>query len=1019
MKTKYFIQTLVLLIIFIISLNFSTPHLQDFPVSGGPQMVSPSFYNTDTLWVDSILHSMSIDEKIGQLFMIPAYSKQGDLHKKEVAELIEKYKVGGIIFFQGGPVRQALFTNYFQSVSDIPLLIAMDAENGLAMRLDSTISYPRQMMLGAIIDHSLIYQSGFDIASQLKRIGVHMNLAPSVDINNNPLNPVINYRSFGEDRINVARKGLMFARGMEDAGVLCTFKHFPGHGDTNTDSHYALPVLNHSLERLDSVELYPFKYGIQHGISGIMTAHLNIPVLDSTVNLAASVSPKIVNDLLKDSLHFKGLIVTDALGMQGVSSYFAPGEVALRAFMAGNDILLMPKDIEKAVSLIKRELRKGHIKESDLDSRCRKILLAKAWVGLNDYKEIRIDSIYEDLNNPFYEVEKRKLIRNSITLLKNSGRVVPFNNPENYKIASLAIGTGLSDAFSRQLCSYTKVDTFFVNKNLVQLFADSLKKQFSTYNSLIISIQNTTQWSGSGYGITDSTLRFLEKLDFKGNVVLTVFGNPYSLKRFRETDRFDAIVLAYEDNSLVKELTAQAIFGAAEIQGKIPVSVSEEFPLGYGVNLSSIKRLGYGIPEEAGLSSDILKSIDTIVSEAISKKAMPGCQVLIARKGEVVFNKSYGYHTYQSKKKCTEKDLYDLASITKISATLPSLMRLEDLGLFSTDKTLADYLPFHDTCNKKDLLIKDILAHQSGLKAWIPFYYKTLEPLDTSESLLSTKFSYNYPLKIGPSAYANKNIKYIDRVFRNSFSDSFAIKIAENIFIRTDYRDSIYSWIDESELLSKEYRYSDLGYYYFKRIIENLTDTALYQYNHYNFYSKLGAETLGYLPLNRFPVERIVPTENDIFFRHQLLQGCVHDPGAAMLGGIAGHAGLFSNADDLAKLMQMYLNKGFYGGRRYLSSEVIEKYTQRVFTENGNRRALGFDKPEIDTTKASPASRMVSANSYGHTGFTGTMVWNDPEYDLVYIFLSNRIHPDQYNLKLIEMNVRTRIQDVIYKAVLP
>jgi beta-N-acetylhexosaminidase len=1019
MKTKYIIQTAVLLIIFIISLNFSSPHLQDFPVSGAPRIESPSFYKADTVWVDSILRRMSIDEKIGQFFMIPAYTNKGELNKKEVADLIKKNKVGGIIFFQGGPVRQALFTNYFQSVSEIPLLIAMDAENGLAMRLDSTMAYPHQMMLGAIIDNSLIYQAGFDIASQLKRIGVNMNFAPVVDVNNNPLNPVINYRSFGEDRVNVARKGLMFARGMEDAGVLCTFKHFPGHGDTNSDSHYALPVINHSRERLDSLELYPFKYGINHGISGIMTGHLNIPALDSTKNLASSISPKIVNDLLKDSLHFKGLIVTDALGMKGVSAYTKPGETELQAFLAGNDILLMPKDIDKAVSLIKKEIKKGHISEDEINSRCRKILLAKAWAGLIDYKEIRIDSIYEDLNNPFYEVEKRKLIRNSITLLKNSGRVVPFYNLENYKIASLAIGTGKSDAFSHQLCSYASVDTFLVEKNIVHLFADSLSRKLSKYNTLIISIQNTTQWPGSNYGITESTLRFLRELDFNGNVVLVIFGNAYSLKRFDETNKFDAILMAYEDISLVKELTAQALFGASEIQGKIPVSISEEFSLGSGLNLISINRLGYGIPEESGLSSNILKKIDTIVSEAITKKAIPGCQVLIARKGEVVFNKAYGYQTYGSKKKCFDTDLYDLASITKISATLPSLMRLEDQGLFNTDNTLGDYLSFNDTCNKKNLLIKDILAHQSGLKAWIPFYYKTLEPLDTSESLISTTFSYTYPLKIGPSAYANRNIKYLDHVYENSYSDSFAIKVAGDMFLRTVYRDSIYKWIDESELQSKEYRYSDLGYYYFKNIIENLTDTALYLYDYYNFYAKLGTQTLGYLPLNRFPEGRIVPTENDIFFRHQLLRGYVHDPGAAMLGGIAGHAGLFSNANDLAKLMQMYLNKGVYGGRRYLSAEVIEKYTGRVFTDNGNRRALGFDKPEPDSAKASPASRLVSLSSYGHTGFTGTMVWVDPDNDLIYIFLSNRIHPDQYNLKLIEMNVRTRIQDVIYEAVLP
>lgn len=1007
-----------MLIVFLILINLNNSgasSLEDFQ-SADPEQ--PAFLSLDNLWADSVLNSLNLDEKIAQMLMVASYSYMGEDHKLAIGELIQKYNIGGIIFMKGSPVRQAALTNYYQSITKTPLMIAMDAEWGLAMRLDSTISYPWQMMMGAAQDESLIYQMGYDIGNQLKRLGVHVNFAPVVDINNNPANPVINSRSFGEDKYNVSRKGYMYARGLEDAGIMAVYKHFPGHGDTDTDSHYALPVIKHDRERLDSLELYPYRVGISKGIQAIMSAHLSIPALDSTSNLASSLSEKIITGELRERMGFKGLVITDAMNMKGVSDYYKPGEAEAEAFTAGNDILLMPDDVAKAIQSIKREIKRGRMSEEELDKRCLKILKAKYWLGLDKPQTVKIDSLVEDLNNPFYKVEKEKFIVNSLTLLRNNSGIIPFSNLENFKIASLSIGTGAKDEFGTSLRLYKDVDDYYVSKENLSFLKDSLYSMFSRYNTLVLSIHETSQWPGRNYGIYPGLNDFINDLNYRGNLVICLFGNPYSLMKLDGLEKFDAILLCYEDSDIVKSKSAQSLFGAYPINGKLPVSVLPEFPLFSGQQTADIKRLRYGIPESVMMSSAKLMAIDTIVKEAIKIKATPGCQVLVSRHGTVIFNKSYGYQTYGNRIKIDNDQIYDLASITKIISTLPSLMRMEDEGSFSVENILGDYLVLPDSCNKKDILIKDILTHQAGLQAWIPFYYKTLEPIDTSEKLLSSNFSYEYPIKIGNHAYVNRNIRYKDGIFESDFSDNFPIKVAEKLYLRKDYRDTIFTNILDSEILSREYRYSDLGYYLFQRIIEEGTGTDLYPLVWRNFYSKMGASNLGYLPLNRFPPKKIVPTENDLIFRRQVLLGYVHDPGAAMLGGISGHAGLFSNANDLAKFMQMYLNKGSYGGVRYLSDSVVIKYTTRVFTDNGNRRALGFDKPEPDSDKTGPTCNSASPESYGHTGFTGTMVWVDPTYDLIYIFLSNRIHPNQYNVKLVSENIRTRVQQAVYDAII-
>ncbi len=1016
---KFLIRSVLLCLSILLLLNFK-PFFADDVLNGSgsslPARNIPAFCSTDSTWVDSVMKTLSLDEKIAQLLMVAAYSNRDETHFSEIDELIKKYQIGGLIFFQGGPVRQARLTNRYQKLSRVPLFIAIDAEWGLAMRLDSTISYPRQMTLGAIQNDALIYQMGYDIGQQCKRLGIHINFAPVADVNNNPANPVINSRSFGENPMVVALKAQKYSEGLTDARIISVAKHFPGHGDTDADSHFSLPVIKESKERLDSVELVPFQYMIDRGLPAIMSAHLSIPAIDSTVNLASSLSAPIINELLKGKMQFKGLVFTDALNMKGVSRFFKPGEAELKAFLAGNDILLMPGDVPKAIASIRKEIKKGTVSESELDARCRKVLLAKAWTGLNRYKPISLQSLHSDLNSPVYDALRRNLIANSITVVKNENQVLPLFRLENYKIASLSIGNGKPDPFAESLRLYSDVDTFYISKDSDKARFDSLNSKLSSYNTLIVSIQETSQWPGRKYGMSENTLDFLSDLDFAGFTILTVFGNPYSLSHFNNFNSFDAVILGYEDIRDVKEITAQTIFGALPASGLLSFSALPFFKAGDGFRIDSLQRLSYGIPEEVSVDSKGLLRIDTIANETIFGKATPGMQILVARHGKVIYHKSFGYQTYRNEQRVQNEDIYDIASLTKITSTVPSLMLLYDQNKFSINKTLGDYLPGLDSCNKASLTIIDVLTHQAGLQPWIPFYYSVIQTLDTSETLFSTKYSDVYSVKLTKNSFANRNIVLKDSIFSLQYSKEFPISVAKGMYLRADYRDSIYNSINRSALNEKVYKYSDLGYYFFQDIIENITEKSLYPFVHETFYSKLGATTMGYLPLNRFPISRIVPTENDILFRKQVLRGYVHDPGAAMLGGIAGHAGVFSSANDLAKMMQMYLNGGVYGGRMFISDTTLMRFTSCYNCFNGNRRGLGFDKPEPDPKKPGPACKLASPNSYGHSGFTGTLVWIDPDYDLVYIFLSNRIHPDQYNQKLIETDVRTRIMEVVYNS---
>ena len=941
-------------------------------------------------WVDSVMKSMTEEQRIGQLFMVAAYSNRDNKHLEELEQLVAESYIGGLIFFQGGPGRQAHLTNQLQKKAKVPLFIGMDAEWGLGMRLDSIPNFPRQMTLGAIEDNQLIYTMGAEVARQLKLLGVHINFAPVVDVNSNPLNPVIGTRSFGEYKLDVARKGVAYMRGLQDGGVLASAKHFPGHGDSNTDSHFALPVINHDLERLRNIELYPFQQLMADSVASIMVAHLYVPALDKTPNRATTLSPAVVNGLLRKEMGYSGLIFTDALNMKGVSQYHKPGDADVEALKAGNDVLLFSEDVAGAIRKIRKAVKRGEISQQSIDEHARRILMAKYWAGLSQYQPVNTDNLLNKLNAPVANMVRQKLYESAVSVVHNQLNMLPVRNLEDRTFASVTIGgPSAKNTFAQTLGLYAPFEHFHIEKEASAEQYLTLLDKLKLYDVVVVGVHGMVRAPEKNFGLLPNQLDFLNGVRRHPNAAINVFGSPYSLQYFEQAR---SLVLAYEDNEYTQEIVPSVIFGGLPAKGKLPVSVSGLVRRTMGERTKDLQRMNYATPEDVGLDSNVLANIDRIAKEAIQLGATPGMQILVARKGSIVYQKNFGHHSYDSLQPVTNETVYDIASITKVAATLQVMMFLEERELIDLDKPIVTYLEDLKGTNKANLTLREILAHQGGLVPYIPFWKNTLQD-------------------------AKLNAAYYSAVPMGDFT----LPVAGNIYTSINTRDSIWQWIKKSDLLPKpkgkktwEYKYSDVGYYMMQRIAEKILNQPIAEFLAQNFYEPLGLETTTYQPLSKYGISRIAPTEQDNYFRNSLVSGMVHDQGAAMMGGIAGHAGLFSNASDLAVLMQMNLQDGFYGGKRYFAPGTVEKFAKPQF--KGNRRALGWDKPEM-TGPHGPTSNMASPRTFGHTGFTGTAAWVDPEFDLVFIFLSNRVHPDANNTKLIRFGTRTRIMDEIYKSI--
>ncbi len=935
-------------------------------------------------WVDSVFHALTFEERLGQLFMVAAYSNKDQRHVDEISALIQKENLGGLIFFQGGPNRQARLTNLYQAQSKIPLMIAMDAEWGIGMRLDSTLNFPKAMTLGAIQDPNLVKEMGAEIARQFRVLGMHVNFAPVVDVNSNPDNPVIGYRAFGEDKMRVTRQAIAYMKGLQENGIMANAKHFPGHGDTENDSHFTLPLIQHPEKRIWDIDLYPYQELFKEDLKSVMVAHLNVPSLDQGTNLPTSLSKPIVTDLLQHKMNFQGLIFTDALNMNGVAIKDKPGEVDLQALLAGNDVLMYSENVPKAKELILEAVQQGLITEAEINRRVKKVLKAKYWAGLHSYSPIDTYQITKKLTTETTTEVIEKLYGEAITVASNKNDLLPLGHLDLKKIASLSIGDS-GGVFSTYLNHYTQVDHFTLPKASGEAAHYNLMKQLEDYDIVVVGLMGVTNSPQRNFGVAPGDVTLIRELEKRQQVVTVLFGNVYASKFL---EGLEHVVFAYENSPFTQKLVPQILFGARPAKGTLPVTVSEQFTQGVGGLLPKKNRLAYGSPESVGMNGKKLDKIDGVVAEMIAAKAAPGARVLVVKEGTVIFDRSYGHLDYEKTAPVTAETVYDLASITKVAATTLAAMFLHNRGELNLSKTLGDYLPELKTTNKGGIILSDLLAHEAGLKAFIPHYTKTLS---------SGKWNTTY--------------------YQDSIGEGYTLPVSNDMYAIPSLRDSLWKWTVESELLPKPhgYVYSDLTMYFMQEVIERIVNQPLNEFVEHNFYAPLGLQTLTFNPFEKIPLTQIAPTEHDLTFRNRKIQGYVHDPGAAMYGGVAGHAGLFGTANDLAVVLQLLLNKGTYGDVTLMNAETIETFTKRQSTKS--RRGWGWDKPEPEKGKGGPVSKLAPKSTFGHTGFTGTSMWADPENQLIYVFLSNRVYPKATNNALLDLGIRTQIHDLIYESI--
>lgn len=940
----------------------------------------------DPYWAENQLKKMSLEEKIAQLLMIRVHSNYVPEVQEEILRQVEQYQVGGVCFFQGGPVRQINLTNRLQKVSKIPLLISIDGEWGPAMRLDSCIGFPRQMALGAMdaSGNLLLYEMGKEIAEQCKALGIHINFAPSVDVNNNPGNPVINSRSFGETRELVASKSICYMRGMQDNGLSACAKHFPGHGDTDTDSHHDLPLIKKSRKELDSLEFYPFRKIIDAGVDMVMVSHLNIPSLDQEENSISTLSYSTIMMLLKKEFAFDGIVITDAMDMSGLRKSYPDGaDAEIKALMAGVDILLLPNDLETVITGIREAVEEGYVPEELVNEKCLKVLKLKESKGLTRFKKIPTNRIYEKLNSENAERILNEITAQTLTLLKNEEQLLPLRQKDSAKIALLCIG-GLPDSTKLREISEQYGIGFIQTDRSINGKSARLMQQMAPYDRIIVAMLSTNQLPRFNYGIYQESVAFLNELTKNKKIILSLFGNPYSLDHFQQLSRIPAIIVGYQPTTIAVEKALKAIFGEASFEGKLPVS-TRDFRVGSGISLLNT---ALTIPSTFSiLPAGIEKEIDSIINNGISQRIFPGCQILAIQNGKTVFHKSYGDQTYNSGKKITASTLFDLASITKSAATSLAVMKLYDEGKLSLEDKIGNILPYLSGSDKAGITIAELLTHTSGLPAYIPFYKDLLE-----------NNTWN-PLYMNPTP-----------------TPLFKIEAARGVYISSQVPGTILQKIADCKLGRKEYKYSDLGFILLKEAVEKISGQPFETYLTENFYRPLDLKSLCFNPLkNGIPIASVAPTENDQYFRMQVVHGYVHDQTAALFGGVCGHAGLFSNARDLAVIFQLLSNGGIYNGHRYLSNSCVELFTSTYPLHGCERRALGFDTPGFPK-KSTILPRDAGSTTFGHQGFTGTVVWCDPENGLTYIFLSNRVYPDAEPNKLAKSGIRLSVHDAVYRG---
>ena len=950
-------------------------------------------------WVTTTYEKMTPEERITQIMIMAICPKQVDDARALVQRYVETYKVGGLIYESSDIVTQANITNYAQSLSKVPLMIALDAEWGLTMRLADAPVFPRNLLLGGVNDDQLLYEYGREVARECRLMGVHVNFAPVLDVIDRE-GTVLGARSFGYSPDVVARHGVAFAKGLEDGGVLSTAKHFPGHGSTTADSHKELPLLEKSLREMKMYDLVPFEKYINAGLGGMLTAHIDVSFLDDGVT-PCSMSRACVKGLLKDKMGFEGLVFTDALDMQGAKSI--EGNPCVNAIVAGNDVLLMPRNVDDAISSIKQAIGAGLISWTDIETRCKKMLRYKYALGIADNGKTPIDTakIVTQVNTQYAQDLNRRLIAAATTVAVNKNHLLPLKDVQSARISVVSLGLAPNNMFFNRCSSYADVLPGYPS-----LMLSGSEKQ------AIIAIADES--------FVSQAISVAGRFD---KVVVVVLDSPEKIPHYADlitNSHVDAVVVGYGNDGVWQDYAAQAVFGGTAADGVLPVTIKSKangkvLHAGTGIKTAAV-RLGYTLPVEVGFKDNLLSKIDSVCNYGISQKAFPGCQVIVARHGKVVVDRSYGEIDFNSGVPVTENTLYGLASVSKATGTLSGIMKLYDDGAFKLDEPASKYIAGLRDTDKSDLTFRQLLYHETGMQPSLSMWEMMFDPNTFTGKLITNTPTDVNTIKVMKNAYGNKDAKLRTDILSTTRTKDFDIAIADGIYGGKITYDSIMARIYHSKLRdTKKYCYSCLNFCLLADALQNISKTSLDEFVDKKIFGKLGAYHTTYRPLNKFAPDDIAYTEVDTYLRKQHIHGYVHDELAAFSGGVQGNAGLFSNANDLAKLFQMWLNGGVYGGETYYKKSTVDTFLKSKSPRS--HRGLGFDKPNLKDKDASSTCDEATAETVGHTGFTGTCYWVDPKNDMIYIFLSNRVCPTRDNPAFSRVSARSHIQSILYQSI--
>lgn len=910
--------------------------------------------------IDSILSSMSLEEKIGQLFVVRAfgeYQNEKELGALRLEQLITNYQVGGVIFFRGDIYNQVMLNNRLQTLSKLPLWITQDMEFGAAMRVSGTTRFTPAMGIAATTNPENAYLSGLITAKEAKTLGVNQIFAPVLDVNNNPDNPVINVRSYSADPNIVSEYATQFMLGAESVGVLATGKHFPGHGDTNVDSHLALPTIPHDFARLDSLELVPFRHIINSGLRSVMSAHISFPNISRNIGLPGTLDDSIIQDILIDSLSFDGLIVTDGLEMRGIADHYSPGDAVIMSLLAGVDMMLVSPDEITAINELKKAVESGRITEARLDHSVRKILALKKEHNLFANRLTDTNALHSEINRPEYQAIADRIGRESVTLLRNDMNIIPIRDLVYPEILLVAVSDGSGHPSATQLARevrrYHSNVRFHSIDDRTTAEEYQLLKNAAERADLIVIGSFIMVRSHFPIQMPERQLRALKEIMTNDKPsVLMAFGNPYIIRDLPDND---VHLLAWSSSSDQVRQSVPALFGASTIQGRFPGTIPGMYDLGDGISVEqSVVR--FDRPESEGLIIDSLMNIDKIMHTAINDSVFPGGVVGVMKNGSLIWQETYGYHDYDKTRAVRSNDIFDLASVTKIMSTTTSIMLLVDSNLITLDDPVANYIEEFDTDEKREITIRHFLLHTSGL----PAYKIYVDLLRTRSEILNAV--RNEPLENKPG---------------------------------------------------EVYVYSDLGFILLAEIIEIVTGKRVDQFIREELYHPMGMHSTWFNPENATHnlVGRIPPTEIDTVYDRGIVRARVHDERAYYMDGIAGHAGLFSSVQDMAKYAYMLLNDGYYGGHQYLSPDIINYFTGH--RSPINHRGLGFDRK---SDGFSTAGQFTGDRTFGHLGFTGTSMWMDPEEDIAIILLTNRTYPNRSYGRQIGQ-IRARISDAVMNSI--